>query len=287
MIARYRVAMTDSLLIFNERSGGCDPALITEVERLFAESGWPIGEKIALGDGVLPGAHGADAAGLGLIVVLSGDGSLRTVADALAGWDGTLLVLPGGTMNLLAHALHGDLDAPAIVRAYLDGRGTVMRTPVIQAGDITAYTGMIIGPTAAWGDVREAMRNRDVAALARDVPRALSATLGDPGVRIAGSPADYPAIFVAPAVGGLHAHGVLASGAGDLFAHGWAWLAGDFRQGPSDDLGIAPALSVGADGDTLDLLVDGEAESIAGPLELRLARSGVRFFAAQGEAGWR
>lgn len=277
----------DSLLIYNERSGSCDPASLEEIDRLFAEAGWPIGRKLPLSEGVLPGPRAAQAAGVGLIIVLSGDGTLSSVADALDGWDGTLLVLPGGTMNLLSRALHGDLSPPEIVRAYLDGDGQVLRVPVIHAGDIVAYTGLIAGPTAAWGDVREDLRNMDVAALATNVPRAIAATLNEPGVGIAGSDQHYPAIFIEPRPNGLQAYGVLASSAGDLFRHGWAWLSGDFRNGPSESLAVRREMRLEAEGPTIDLLVDGEKHEATSPLDLHVDLSAVRFFAAQGEVAWR
>ena len=278
--------MTESLFIYNERSGGCDPKLVAEVENLFAQSRWPLGGTRMMGEDDLPDVQAANEQGLGLIVVLSGDGSLSAVAQALSGWEGTLLALPGGTMNLLARALHGELSVIEIVQAYLDGRGTVLRTPIIQAGEITAYTGLIAGPTAAWGEVREALRNRDLAALADEIPHALTATFEEPGVALAGEDTTYPAIFVEPGVRGLRSYGVLANSAGDLFRHGWAWLSGDFRDGPAEPLGTAASIRLYSDSETLDLLVDGERAKSTSPLDLRAARSAVRFFAAQGEAAW-
>jgi len=146
---------------------------------------------------------------------------------------------------------------------------------------------MIVGPTAAWADVREDLRNLDVASLASNVPRAISATLNEPGVMLDEGDTDYPAIFVEPSLAGLRAHGVLAGSAADLFRHGWAWLSGDFREGPSEALGVAPALRFRTKGGSLDLLVDGEKEQARSPLELTADRSAVRFYAAQGDAGWR
>ena len=279
--------MTDSLFIFNERSGSYDPALVAEIEQLFAQGEWPLSSVRDIGEAPLPDAARAKAENLGLIVVLSGDGTLAAVADSLTGWEGTLLILPGGTMNLLSRTLHGDRTAQEIVRAYLDGQGSVLRPPVIRADDITAYTGIIVGPTAAWGNVREALRNLDLTALADQVPAALAATFDSPGVTLEGEEQDYPAIFVEPSLAGLRAYGVLAAGAGDLFRHGWAWLAGDFRDGPSEPLGKAAHFKMCSDGETLDLLVDGEKADTQSPLEMTLGRAGVHFFAAQGEKGWR
>jgi hypothetical protein len=270
--------MSESLFIYNERSGTCDPAQVTEIEELFAQAGWPIGQSRTIDDQPLPSGRELEANPLLF--------QLAAAAQALDGWDGTLLALPGGTMNLLAHALHGELGPIDIVKAYLSGEGAILRMPVIRAGDITAYTGIIIGPTAAWGQVREALRNGDLAALADEVPNAISATFEAPGVSLEGSETSYPAIFVEPGRGGLKAYGVLAGSAGDLFRHGWAWLSGDFRDGPSESLGVASALKVQSDAATVDLLVDGEQSDGPVPFELQLARSGVRFFAAQGEAGW-
>ena len=108
--------MTDSLFIFNERSGSYDPALVAEIEQLFAQSDWPLSRVRDIGEGALPDAAAAKAQNLGLIVVLSGDGTLAAVAESLGGLEGTLLILPGGTMNLLSRTLHGDRTAQAVGR---------------------------------------------------------------------------------------------------------------------------------------------------------------------------
>lgn len=278
--------MNEILFIYNERSGTCDPALVSEIEELFAQRGWPVGQVRSIDEQPLPTREELEEQGVGLAIIFGGDGSLAAAADALEGWEGTLLPLPGGTMNLLAHALHGDLGPVDIVKAYLDGEGAVLRTPVMRAGDLTAYTGIIVGPTAAWGQVREALRNRDLVALAGEVPNAVAATFEEPGVNLEGDETSYPAIFIEPGRSGLRAYGVLAGSAGDLFRHGWAWLSGDFREGPSEMLIVAPELRVDSPAKTVDLLVDGEQSVAQAPFEIRLGRSGVRFFAAQGEAGW-
>ncbi len=278
--------MTESLIIYNERSGSFSATLVAELEALFAEAGRPIGRKHALGDGGPFTADEARAAGLDLIIILSGDGSISAAADALDGWDGTLLVLPGGTMNLLSHALHGDLSAQDIARAWLADKGARLRIPMIRAGELTAYAGIVAGPTALWGDVREDMRNLDLAALGESVPRALTATLDETGVRIEGQSAQFPAIYLEPSQKGIRAHGIHASNAADLFRHGLAWLKGDFREGPSEGLGYHEALVLIATHGTIDMLVDGERCASQKPLHAMLAPSGVHFYSAQGAVLW-
>jgi len=279
--------MTASLLIYNERSGGFDAALIDELEALFAQAGRPITRKQALGEGDLLTADEARKEGLDLIIVLSGDGSISAAADALEGWEGTLLILPGGTMNLLSGALHGDLSAPDIASAWLADEGERLRVPMIRAGKLTAYAGIVAGPTALWGDVREDLRNLDIAALGESVPRALSATLDETGVRIEGQTAQFPAIYLEPSPDGICAYGIQASGAADLFKHGVAWLKGDFRDGPSEPLGSHDALDLTATNNAMEMLVDGERRSLEGALKAQLTPSGVHFYAAQGAVIWR
>jgi hypothetical protein len=279
--------MTDSLLIYNERSGSYSPALVAELEALFAGAGRPIGRTLALGQGDLPTAQEAHAAGLDLIIILSGDGSISAATDALDGWGGTLLILPGGTMNLISHAIHGPLSAPEIVRAWLDGEGTRLRIPMIRANGLTAYAGIVAGPTALWGDVREDMRNLDLASLGESVPRALSATLDESGVRIDGQTDLFPAIYLEPSSDGIQAFGVQAANMGDLLRHGLAWLKGDFREGPSEPLGCHDVLDLTASHGTMDMLVDGERRALEGTLHACSDLSGVHFHAVRGEIVWR
>ncbi|WP_306790511.1 diacylglycerol kinase family protein, partial [Escherichia coli] len=51
------------------------------------------------------------------VVLFAGDGTINAALSALKDWEGTFLILPGGTMNLLARSLHGTLDPQAIVQA--------------------------------------------------------------------------------------------------------------------------------------------------------------------------
>lgn len=71
-----------------------------------------------------PGAgQAADAVreGAGLVVVCGGDGTVRTVADALAGTGVALAVVPCGTGNLLARHLGLPLDPAKALSAALTG----------------------------------------------------------------------------------------------------------------------------------------------------------------------
>jgi len=47
---------------------------------------------------------------LEMLIVLGGDGTIRTAAQACAATNSFLIPLPGGTMNMLPQALYGDVS---------------------------------------------------------------------------------------------------------------------------------------------------------------------------------
>ncbi len=278
--------MSDQWLVYNPRSKSCDETVVIQIETLFAEAGRPIGRKLSVGEDDLPDRESATGADVALVVVLSGDGTISALADALAGWPGTLLALPGGTMNLLARALHGESTAEEIVAAYLAGEGADAPVPVIRVADQTAYAGIIVGPSSAWADVREDMRNLDIKSIGANALQALEATFREPGVGIEGEEAVFPAIYLEPRNDGLTAFGVQADSAGDLLAHGLAWLRGDFREGPSQDLDVGESVTLASQASTFDILVDGERAEAPNPATFTAAQSKVRFFSMRGQVRW-
>jgi diacylglycerol kinase family enzyme len=92
-----------------------------------------------------------------LLVILAGDGTARLAAE-YCGPAGPLIVpLPGGTMNLLPHALYGDRPWPAALTAALDlGVERLVSGGVI--GGHPFYCSAILGSPALWARAREAVR---------------------------------------------------------------------------------------------------------------------------------
>lgn len=274
-------AMETLWFIYNPRSRTADEALAEQIEEAFEKGGQPVARKLALGDDPLPGTADLEKAGVTLLVELSGDGSISSLASSLDGWNGTLLVLPGGTMNLLSKTLHGDATPLEIVERVLAGEARRQTVPIILHGDIIAYTGIIAGPTAAWGEVREDLRKGDIVSLGEDALHAVKATFDAPGVSIEGSNDAYPAIFLEPGEDALRLSAVRADHAGDLLAHGWAWLMGDFRKGPFTPLDDAAEVMLGSSGRRLGLLVDGEQMKTTEPALFQAGRSTLAFLATR------
>ncbi|MFD6299731.1 diacylglycerol kinase family protein [Streptomyces sp. NPDC060235] len=88
-----------------------------------------------------PGAGQATRAihdGATVVVVCGGDGTVRAVADAMAGSEVPLAIVPSGTGNLLARNLGLPLTADAALEAALTGRPRRLDLGHIEGDDLSA-----------------------------------------------------------------------------------------------------------------------------------------------------
>jgi diacylglycerol kinase family enzyme len=92
-----------------------------------------------------------------LLVVLAGDGTARAAAE-LCGPDGPLIApLPGGTMNMLPHAVYGVRPWPdALTRALEQGYEQPIGGGSVEGHNFLVAA--ILGSPALWAPAREAAR---------------------------------------------------------------------------------------------------------------------------------
>jgi diacylglycerol kinase family enzyme len=96
-----------------------------------------------------------------LLVVLGGDGTIRTAAHACTETDTYLLPLPGGTLNVLPRALSGD-------SSWQEALKQTLANPVTRAlsggrvGDKLFFVAAIVGAPALWMEAREAAREGQI-----------------------------------------------------------------------------------------------------------------------------
>ncbi len=227
-VMRWR-GMQRLWFITNPRSGSATREKCAALEAVFAERGLVLAGRTDFPDDAIPDAAALDGGSVDTVVLFAGDGTINAALCALAGWDGAFLILPGGTMNMLAKILHGDADPAAIVHAaHSDARRVAM--PYIEAGSHRAFVGLILGPAAHWGRAREAARAGRVARMVGAVRNAWRRTFGR-GLRVrgvAGMEARYQAIFVAPTDAGLRVDAIDARDWGAIAELGWSWLTGDW-----------------------------------------------------------
>ncbi len=261
-------------LIYNGSSGSHDDEALRGLVEAMSEAGFAPDEIRDCKQGT-PAASEADAAGIGLVVIHGGDGTInRTIAD-LEGYSGTVLPLPGGTFNLLAREIFGDRDPLEIVRLLGEERIAVRRRTCIRAEGVTALSELLAGPGAKWADVREEMRDGDVGEMiVKGWDAAATSTVG-PMVAL-GEPAlgrkeGYAGIRMCPRAHGIAIQGFGSEGLGDYLQQGFAILKRDFREGPHEDLGQEPAVSCHSlEGEPIPLMVDGERSEGAASLRFSL-----------------
>jgi diacylglycerol kinase family enzyme len=127
-----------------KRAGIVDPKLwcagADEMERSFAEAAK---EKLEV------------------LIVLGGDGTIRTAADACAATGSFLVPLPGGTMNMLSRALYGDVS-------WEDALKNTLAAPSVKVlsggriADKQFFVAAILGAPSLWVEPREAIRKADI-----------------------------------------------------------------------------------------------------------------------------
>jgi diacylglycerol kinase family enzyme len=150
-------------VIINTSSGGCD--LESEQKILSILTGAGVVEpKVWCGEAKEMEQFFAEAAGqkLEVLIVLGGDGTIRTAAEACAEKGPYLIPLPGGTMNMLPRALYGNVSWEEALKKTL----TAPSTKVLSGGRVVNkrfFIAAIVGAPALWTQPRESMREGNIA----------------------------------------------------------------------------------------------------------------------------
>jgi diacylglycerol kinase family enzyme len=273
-------------LVTNDASGSNGEQATAALKRSCTEAGFAIERIIAFPEGPLPSAASLDDAGVDLVAVYAGDGTVNALVGALAGWQGALLVLPGGTMNLLCQRLHGDSDLDEIVRLAFAGVAKRARPRVLACGQGTALADLLAGPGTGWYEVREALREADVSGAAVSAANALGETLGAPEIVCRhpdlGRPDGYPLVMLTPTDGGIRVSGFYAETPAEFLKESWAVLRRRFREGPREELGVVEQVTLASTaGEPFGILLDGEKAESPGHADFRLVPCAVDLLATQ------
>ncbi|MGE0595132.1 MAG: diacylglycerol kinase family protein [Hyphomonadaceae bacterium] len=144
-----------ALIIFNAKAGSVAPGdeekLIDAVRAAGIDKFALVGPE-KLTEKLLRRARDFD-----VIIVLGGDGTARSVAE-LAPRDGPpMILLPGGTLNVLPRALYGERPWPEALKAALE-RGVVRRLAAGKADGSPFFVAAIFGAPTLFARAREAAR---------------------------------------------------------------------------------------------------------------------------------
>jgi diacylglycerol kinase family enzyme len=149
-------------VIINTSSGGCDSGSEAELLNIVQDAG-VTNCKTWCGQADQMEWAFAEAAvqPLEVLIVLGGDGTIRTAAGACSRRGMYLLPLPGGTMNMLPRALYGDVSWQNALKKAL----AHPVTKVLSGGrveDNQFFVAAILGVPALWAETRESIREGDI-----------------------------------------------------------------------------------------------------------------------------
>jgi diacylglycerol kinase family enzyme len=223
-----------------------------------------------------------------LLIVLAGDGTARTAAE-LCGPDGPMIApLPGGTMNMLPHAIYGVRPWPAALALALEhgfertiGGGVVEGHSFLVAG--------IFGSPALWAPAREAARMGNMKVAWMRARRAMRRTFSgrlrynlDGGAREKAE----AMVFMCPLTsrvldndaGALEAAALDVHGTTDLLRLGFHAIIGDWRDTPGVEVSRCQVGHIwGARG--IPALLDGEVVHLKTLAEVRYTPKVARILA--------
>ncbi|PYL64784.1 MAG: hypothetical protein DMF20_09970 [Verrucomicrobia bacterium] len=149
--------------IINTSSGGGNSESEQKMFRILTRAGI-VEPKLWCGEATEMERFFAEAAGqkLDIFIVLGGDGTIRTAAEACAEKGSYFIPLPGGTMNMLPRALYGDVSWEEGLKKTL----TAPSTKVLSGGRVANkqfFIAAIVGAPVLWTQPRESMREGNIA----------------------------------------------------------------------------------------------------------------------------
>jgi diacylglycerol kinase family enzyme len=206
-----------------------------------------------------------------LFVVWGGDGTIRAALSLVGPSTPNLVLLPGGTMNLLPRAIHGEKPWDAVLRDVL---AAPKRTD-LSAGEVNGqrfYCAMLAGAPAHFAEVRESLRRGEIVKAAAATTSAievlksmhLEASYKD---GYAFTDARLPTSSVVGAlVGSLTkaGEGMEVASLANPTATGalnvvWTSFFTDWRNAPGVEVAPATSLTIsGGDGQDIPIIADGE-----------------------------
>lgn len=252
--------------IVNPLSGSVGAGAAEALEKVLSDFGFAARVCEAEGRDLPNAVRAAFDASPDVVVVLAGDGT-AAMAARRAGADGPLVMpLPGGTMNMLPHAVYGAVSwEEALAHALRDGTVRPVSGGVVDGKPF--YVGAILGAPALWGRAREAVRkhrldiafNRAMYALNRAFSGSLHYSVAD-GPTGSGEAVMLFCPLVSRKVHAEEAFEVAAmdvKNAGDAFRLGVNALISDWRKDPAVEVAISRKVKAWARS-SIPALLDGE-----------------------------
>ncbi len=165
--------------VINTASGAAKPGSADELAAILAAAGLSGAEIVQAAPPQIAEVRARTSAASDVLVVLGGDGTIRSAAAACAPCVNFLGPLPGGTVNMLPKALYGDRPWPEIL-ADVVARPQGREVSGGLAGEEAFFVAALVGAPTLWADVREAIRLGKIAEAARRAATAARRSFSEP-----------------------------------------------------------------------------------------------------------
>jgi diacylglycerol kinase family enzyme len=140
--------------VLNTASGSVTARAEQDVRAIFDQAGLGHAEVVCAAPTALEATLDDAVARADVLVVLGGDGTIRTAAEKSGEARNMLIPLPGGTMNMLPRALYGARDWRQALRDTL-AAPEVHCVSGGRAGDHAFFVAALVGAPTLWADARE------------------------------------------------------------------------------------------------------------------------------------
>ncbi|MEO8812371.1 MAG: diacylglycerol kinase family protein [Caulobacteraceae bacterium] len=253
--------------VLNTGSGTCDANSEGQTKAIFAEAGLANARVVCATAAEIDSALDQTVGAADVLVVLGGDGTIRSAGAKCAGREVFLIPLPGGTMNMLPKALYGDRPW-AVALADTLARPAVHPVSGGKANDSMFFVAALLGAPTLWADAREAVRGGHLVEAAKRSVTAARRSLSEPldyrfDEALEGS-AEAVAV-VCPLISrvmdenerGLEAAAVDTASAGEALRLGFHALFDDWRDDPSVSRAKVKLVRVTGHG-RVPVILDGE-----------------------------
>lgn len=272
-------------MVANVASGGVAADAPEAIEQIFAEFGLSVRVCAPATDDLTNCLRASIDAAPDLLVVLAGDGTVRAAAE-LCGPNGPVIApLPGGTMNLLPHAVYGARPWPEALRLALSA-GEVQ---TLGGGEVEGrhfLVAAILGSPALWAPAREAARYGKLTLALRRAQRAAQrAFSGRLRFALDGGPRDKAVAlsFLCPSISraldseelALEAAILDLQGVRDVVSLGFHALRGEWREAPAVEARPCRSARIWA-AEHIPAILDGEAVRLAATATVRFHPGVVR-----------
>lgn len=215
-----------------------------------------------------------------LLIAWGGDGTHRSVLEALGTSESRILNLPGGTMNLLTKWIHGDRPWSDVLSTALETSVTRM-LPGGTANGSLFFCAMVAGIPARFAEAREDVRRGDLGRALQDTGAALD---GVRTIHLATSYGEdrshadhhfHTGNVIGALVGPLALNGRMEvaraalPSAVSVLEFAWTTFVSNWRNQPGVTMHPAESLFVeSTDGSEIPAMVDGENIAVGPSLEV-------------------